>query len=285
MVEYVLGNYMVSKNILTAQELIDTLDKVDQVRVKLGLIAVSEGFITKEQAEEINRKQETCDKRFGDIAVEGGYMKQAQLEKVLKLQGNAYLAFMQTLVDQGIIGIGEMENIIEEFRLDNGYSFSDIDAIKNDDVGRIISLMMPEGSSYCERLIGVCVRTVIRCINRYVSVDSIEMLDDVEVSGAVVQEMDSDRVTASAFVEVDGGLKMVASGYGRDDFAELDEDALDAAAEFLNCINGLFSADEPGGAELMPPILIADGDSKELKNACKATIVVRDKKFDFIVTK
>jgi CheY-specific phosphatase CheX len=285
MVEYILGNYMVSKNILTAQELIDTLDKVDKVRVKLGLIAVSQGFITKEQAEEINRKQETCDKRFGDIAVEGGYIKQAQLEKVLKLQGNAYLAFMQALIDQRIIGIGEMENIVEEFRLDNGYSFSDIDALKNDDVHKILSLMLPKEAADCENIIGVTVRTIVRCINRYVSVEKIEMSDSIEVKNAVVQEMNGDRIKGSAFAEIDGGLKKVASGYAREDFEELDEDALDAAAEFLNCINGLFASEEPGGAELMPPVIVSGDDVMQLNNVCRVTIIVKDKKLDFIITK
>ena len=49
MVDYILGNYLVDSGKLTEEQLKDTLDKQDSVRVKLGLIAVAEGMMTLEQ--------------------------------------------------------------------------------------------------------------------------------------------------------------------------------------------------------------------------------------------
>ena len=74
MVESIIGSYLVDSGRITQQQLRAALDKMDAVRVKLGLIAVSEGFMTFAQAEEVNRLQAICDKRFGDIAVEKGYL-------------------------------------------------------------------------------------------------------------------------------------------------------------------------------------------------------------------
>ena len=74
MVEYIFGRYLVSSGRITDVQLDTIVEKMDSVRVKLGLIAVAEGFMSLKQAEEVNRLQATMDKRFGDIAVEKGYL-------------------------------------------------------------------------------------------------------------------------------------------------------------------------------------------------------------------
>ena len=102
MVEYILGNYLVETDRMSREQLQGVIAKLDEVRVKMGLLAVAEGMMTVEQAEEVNRYQATVDKRFGDIAVERGYLSEEQIGNLLKKQGNAYLAFAQELVKQDI---------------------------------------------------------------------------------------------------------------------------------------------------------------------------------------
>ena len=111
MVESIIGSYLVDSGRITRQQFRAALDKMDSVRVKLGLIAVSEGFMTFAQAEEVNRLQAMCDKRFGDIAVEKGYLTDEQVGKLLKRQGDAYLTFIQALEDDKLITIGELSNV------------------------------------------------------------------------------------------------------------------------------------------------------------------------------
>jgi len=257
MVECMLGNYLVKTGRISSSQLESILDKMDSVRVKLGLIAVSEGFMTFAQAEEVNTLQASMDKRFGDIAVEKGYLTDEQVGKLLKQQGNTYLTFAQTLVDEGIAKIDELDGILESYRVDGGFTNSELDAIKSDDVDTIVPIFLPEGIGKIGNLVGVAVRTVIRLIDRHASIGKVEESEKASFDNACSQELQGNGFSEYGFMaEVDGGLQTVASFFGQMDFEEMDEDALDATAELLNCINGLYASErskEGQFLELMPP--------------------------------
>ena len=65
MVSSIVGNYLLEKNLITAEQLKDLMKEQQKVRVKLGLIAVAEGLMTQEEADKVNRLQAVMDKRFG----------------------------------------------------------------------------------------------------------------------------------------------------------------------------------------------------------------------------
>ncbi|MDD6570868.1 MAG: hypothetical protein PUF12_00635 [Thermoflexaceae bacterium] len=278
---------MISKNMISGEQLTETLNRQEQVRVKLGLIAVSEGLITLQQAEEINRLQATCDKRFGDIAIEKGYMTEAQLDKILKMQGNAYLVFVQSLVDEGVIKMGEMEGILEEFRKEKGYCISDMEALKSDDIEKIVPLFLSQEAEEFEDIIGVAVRTIIRCIDRHVYLERAEIIPEISDAVAVTQKMEGMKPKVTGFVEADGGMVKIASVYGREEFDGVNEDVLDAAGEFLNCINGLYSAamsNKSVELELMPPEYHEKDGKISGSKICRIPLWIQNKKIYFVVS-
>lgn len=288
MVEYILGNYMMSKGRISEDRLNEVLEKQDKIRVKLGLIAVSEGYITARQAEEINRQQAVCDKRFGDIAIEKGYMTPAQLEKILKLQGNTYLMFVQTLLDENILNMGEIDDILEQFRQENGYGNSEIEVLKTDDVEKIIPLFLPAEAEEMQDIISVAVKAIVRCIDRHVYLDRAFFVDKLSTTNMVMQTLEGAFTMTTAFAEDKGGMTRLASVYGREEFTVFDEDVLDAAAEFLNCINGLYTADlgeKSIHMDLIPPEYgSAEWEIKEGR-ICKIPLWIRNKKMYFVVIK
>ena len=187
MVEYILGNYLVDTGKITREQLTQTLDKQDSVRVKLGLIAVAEGMMTLEQADEVNRQQALRDKRFGDIAVSMGCLTEEQVGKLLKMQGNNFLMFVQALVDSGCISMEGLEEVMKDFRQKNGYSNSEIDALKSDEVDRIVPLFIPEEGKEFTEIIATAVRTLIRIIDRHIYVGQAEMVDAFPAADLVSQ--------------------------------------------------------------------------------------------------
>lgn len=287
MVEYILGSYMVSKNLISNEQLQDTLAKQNQVRVKLGTIAVSEGILTLEQAEEVNRLQMSCDKRFGDIAIEKGYMTEAQLGKILKLQGNPYLVFIQSLVDEGLVEFGKVEAMVEDFRKENGYGYSDMEAIKNDEIEKIIPLYLSGQTEEFGDIIGIAVRLIRRSIDRFAYIGKAAMLGDAnnfEVP-VVSQKISGTPIKRVALVEESDGLLEIACIYGREEYPAIDEDALDAAGEFLNCIDGLYTSEIGGGADLQPPTYSVDGTSVVGAKICMVPIWVNNKQLKLVVVK
>lgn len=285
MVEYILGNYLVEKGKITAEQLKDTLVKQDSVRVKLGLIAVAEGMMTLEQTDEVNRLQAMMDQRFGDIAVTKGYLTDEQVGKLLQEQGNSYLMFVQALVDNGYVSMEEVDSLANDFRLANGYSISELDALKSDDVDRIVPLFIPEAGKQFTDIISTAIRTLIRLIDRHVYIGRAQMIDAFPAAGQVSQALSGDNGIIDCFSEGTGALLNVCSVFGQEDFPTLDLDALDAAGEFLNCVNGLYASSlsrEGKFLELMPPCY-EEVTAKAKSTICRIPIFVGDKVLYFTV--
>lgn len=278
MVEYILGNYLVESGKITKEQLKKAVEKQDSVRVKLGLIAVAEGMMTLEQADEVNRLQAVMDKRFGDIAVTKGYLTDEQIGKLLKEQGNSYLSFIQTLVDEGLVTMDEIDWLVNDFRQKNGYSNSEIEAFKSDDVDRIVPLLLPEEGKQFTEIISTAVRTLIRLVDRHIYVGKAAMVDIFPAEGQVSQALEGEGGIIDCFSERDGALLKVCSVFGQEEFQKIDPDSLDAAGELLNCINGLHvSALSRQGSflELMPPEY-ADTTAKAKKAICRMPVFVGD---------
>ena len=290
MVESIIGKYLMDSGRITQQQFRAALDKMDAVRVKLGLIAVSEGFMTFAQAEEVNRLQAICDKRFGDIAVDKGYLTEEQVGKLLKRQGDAYLAFIQALEDDKLITIGEVANVLEEFKMNQCLTNTELEDIKSDDVDKIVDVFLTEEAKEYEAVIAIAMKTLIRLVDRHASIIKAEMKSLDSNAPMAVQEMQGESGKwTNCFKEVDGALLTAASFFGQEDFEELDEDALDAAAELLNCINGMYATSLSGNhgnfLELMPPLYEVDGVEYPDDAACVVTIQIDGKLCEFAAIK
>lgn len=285
MVEYILGNYLIQSGKLTNEYFNGIIGKLDKVHVRLGIIAVAEGMMSIEQADEVNQLQSVVDKRFGDIAIEKGYLTEAQISNLLKAQGNTFMTFIQALVNEGFINLREIDNILEAFRIENSFSKSDMEILKRDDTDVVIPLFLtPETLKYQE-IISIAIRTIIRCIDRHVYIGKAALLNEVELHNASMQLVDGENGFVSAFAEKNGGLLELASIFGQEQFSYINDDSLDAAGEFLNCINGLYASalSQKGEIlELMPPKLVA-GSDKITGQLCSIPIFIKNKQFDFII--
>lgn len=284
MVDYILGNYLVDTGKITADQLEETLDKQDSVRVKLGLIAVAEGMMTLEQTDEVNRLQAILDQRFGDIAVSKGYLSDEQVGLLLRKQGNAFLMFVQSLVDGCYITMEEVDGIVNEFKQVKGFTDAQMEDFKSDEVEKIVPLFLPEEAKAYNDIICVALRTFVRLIDRHAYISEITMTDCLPATNQVNQELCGDNGIIDCFSEGCGALLKTATTFGQEEFAELDMDALDAAGEFLNCINGLYASalSEQGTfLELMPPEYV--DMSAKAKNFCKVTIKINNQCLNFTV--
>ena len=256
MVSSIIGTYLVEKNLITNEQLKDIMYEQKKVRVKLGTIAVSEGLLDTADAERINRAQAKCDKRFGDIAIEMGFLSDEQIAQLLKKQGNAYMAFAQTLSDMQLMNIDQLEQCLIDFRQENNFTQSDMDDIKSDDPDRILKLYLPPEASAFAELCGVALRTLIRFVDTDVFPKKAMIVSELSADHAAMQSAQGDPSLYVAMSGREGALLPLAGLFGKDDFDEVNEDALDAVAEFINCVNGLYASalsKEGTELELMPP--------------------------------
>ena len=69
MFSQLFGEYLVSEEVLTPEQLREVLDEQATAKVRLGTIAIANGYMTQNETEEVNHLQTQYDRRFGDIAV------------------------------------------------------------------------------------------------------------------------------------------------------------------------------------------------------------------------
>lgn len=255
MVSSIVGNYLMEKGLLTGKQFRDILNEQQKVRVKLGLIAVAEGLMTQEEADRVNQLQAVMDRRFGDIAVEKGYLTEGQVNSLLKKQGNAYLAFAQAMENQQLMTIEQLEQILLDYRCENNFTASDMDALKSDDVDSILPLFLPVDSEAYYGIAGTAVRTLMRLVDTGLYPDKAYIMQKTEDENGALQKVEGEKGFVSALGGKGNALQFTASVFGQEKFASVDEDALDAIGELLNCINGLYVSECKDGSslELMPP--------------------------------
>ena len=255
MVSSIVGNYLIEKGLLTGEQFRDILNEQQKVRVKLGLIAVAEGLMTQEEADRVNQLQAVMDRRFGDIAVEKGYLTEGQVNSLLKKQGNAYLAFAQAMENQQLMTIEQLEQILLDYRCENNFTASDMDALKSDDVDSILPLFLPVDSEVYYGIAGTAVRTLMRLVDTGLYPDKAYIMQKTEDENGALQKVEGEKGFVSALGGKGNALQFTASVFGQEKFASVDEDALDAIGELLNCINGLYVSECKDGSslELMPP--------------------------------
>jgi len=278
-----LGNYLVETGKITKEQLTEVINKQDSVRVKLGLLAVSEGMMTTQQAEEVGLLQAEQDKRFGDIAVEVGYLTQDQVTRLLKKQGGAYLSFMQNLMDEDLIDMDEIDLLVNDFKASFNYSNSDFEAIKSDEVDRILPFLLPEEALEYQDLISMVVRTMIRLIDRHLYLGQAAMVDALPDEPLALQKVEGEDGFFACFSERNGALLKMCRIYGQEEFASLDMDALDAAGELLNCSNGLYVSEVSKSGrtlELMPPEYVAATDVHDI---CRIPVFIGNTGLYFMV--
>lgn len=257
MIEQLLGAFLVKTGKLTENQLKQVFETQQKVRVKLGLIAVSEKLMTAEQADEVNRLQAVMDKRFGDIAIEKGYLTDEQVTRLLGLQGNPYLTFVQAITDNDFMSVQEVEDSLNALQNENGYTLTDIENLKSNDPDRYVSMFLPSGiDEFQKEHILVFVRTVLRLIDSGVWIEKAYETDKIDCTGFALQSLKGDKDVSLALIDNGNNLKWIAGEFAKEEFDIVDLDALDAVAEFVNNVNGMF-ATKLGNSlmlDMLPPV-------------------------------
>lgn len=239
------GKYLVKKGKLTEEEYRSAIQKHLTVRVPIGTIAMAEGLLSEAQVCEIHRLQKQFDKLFGDLAIEKGYLKEEQVEELLHKQGNPYLQFLEVLLDMGKITISEMDAEFAAFQKENGFSDSDIRALKHDDFERLVPIYAFSSKPYVTNLVSLVLRNINRFVTRDFYIDKIYHVREMNYKCLAGQETVGEHNVQIGFAgekDTDAFLR-IASAIGGETYTEVSEDALDATCEFVNCISGLFAAD------------------------------------------
>lgn len=256
MLDRLLGNYLLTKGVLSRTQLMKAYQIQESNRAKLGVIAVSEKLMTIAQAEQVNALQATIDKRFGDIAIEKGYLTEPQLGRLLELQGNAYLAFVQALVDEQSMTLEQVEKAEADFQRENNLTATDLVDLKEGNIDKIVPIFVDTGDPQIRKIFSMGVKNLYRLVDSHVYIGRSYRVDSVRNEVMGYQGFHGGQTAKVAIGGRYEDVQKMAIGYTKEEFIDTEEDALDAICELINCMNGLYASEmsNAGGLiELEPP--------------------------------
>ncbi len=245
MFSQLFGRYLVDKALLREEDYKIIIDKQLSVRVKLGTIAISEGLLTEEQVDLINELQKQRDKRFGDIAIEEKMLTDDQISSLLAKQGNPYLQFLQLLTESTPLTNSQIEEQLQAFQQARGFSDSDMDALKKDDIDSLIPIFIFSAKPHVTEVAGLVIRNLNRFISRDFYIGRATRAKELPYQYLATQRMVGDDSISIAFVEEQesGGLLQIASEFSRENLLDVSDDTFDAVCEFINVTCGLYASD------------------------------------------
>lgn len=112
------GQFLLSRGVITREQLLDALLLQGERNQPLGMYAVKRGYLSHQQAEQINLAQRGMDERFGDLAVELRLLTESQLAELLLMQRNDHLRLGEALVQLGTVDADTLNAEVTVFRAD-----------------------------------------------------------------------------------------------------------------------------------------------------------------------
>ncbi len=243
MLDRLMGTYLVEHGMLTKTQMNEVYKIQESNRAKLGVIAVTEKLMSVAQAEQVNMIQAYEDRLFGDIAIEKGYLSQTQVDRLLSLQGNPYLTFLQAIVDKGYLTIEQLDEAEDDFQKDNGFTESDMAALKTGDVERAVPIFLTAVVPDINEMFCKGIKNMYRLVDNHVFVGKTYTVRTIKDEVLGYQKLKGDKNAVVAIVGKYEDVRRMAIAYTKEEFIETREDALDAVCELINCINGLYATE------------------------------------------
>lgn len=256
------GNYILSHDLITKEQLLAAMEQKNSKRPKLGTLAMHAGYMSASEVEHIHILQTHQDRKFGELAVEVGILTQEQVDELLNSQSPDYLALGQALIDAGIIDNFELERLITEYISENEIYDLDNAEDSKEKVEQLFRHYL--GSNNEDSVNDAEILYNILLFNnlvRFIGDDFTPVLGtrimEYPKTFCVSQEI-SGKYNIKMYIDMPEETCIeFASRYVDDNFTDFDEYVEAAVADFANLHNGLFCVNVSNSdnieLELNPP--------------------------------
>ena len=260
------GNYLLSRGIVTKEQLIRAMQEKSSAHNKIGTLAIHAGYMTANEVDRVIILQTHQDKRFGELAVSQGYLTEQQVIELLRAQTPDFLLLGQFLVDDGIFTIEEFQDIIIDYQSESeidDFSYSDetIDQIHRM-IENFFVLTERALSSNEVSFIKLLINNLIRFIGDDYTPVSPSPCKEYPTNFCVSQQLIGDFSVRTYIDMPQDACIEFASRYVGEPFQEFDEYVRSSLNDFLNLHNGIFSVNMSNERsielELAPPVTETD---------------------------
>ncbi len=112
------GQFLLERQLVTAQQLVAAVEYQQSQNLKLGDYAVKKGYLTKDQSAQINRLQQQKDLKFGQAAVELNLLTAKQVDELLLMQQNDHIYLGDAVVLKNYATRAKVDEALKAFKED-----------------------------------------------------------------------------------------------------------------------------------------------------------------------
>lgn len=238
------GNYLLSNNYVTTEQLFSAMQQLSTQHMKLGTLAIHSGLMTASEVDEIVIEQTHQDKRFGELAIELGYLTDEQVRELLKSQSPDYLLLGQILVDENILTNTDLENIIADYKSNNEILDLEMTIENQDSFYKLFDNFFLISESPITNYGRMYMELLFNNFIRFVGEDFTPLASDIctefPTECCVSQDVLGDY-SVKAYLNMNPKTAVeFASRYVGDQFDTYDDYVKASLEDFLNLHNGLF---------------------------------------------
>ncbi|MBU4439064.1 MAG: hypothetical protein L6276_07980 [Acetobacterium sp.] len=238
------GNYLLEKKLIKPEELKMVLAEQKSVKVKLGVLAIDSGYMNAEQVDKIHQLQTAKDKKFGELAIEAAYLTENQLTELLNAQKQSNSLLGQVLIEKGLFSLEQYEAVLCQYRADAQLTNDEIRAMENNDVTQIAEIFLKTLADDQDRIprqyFELFLRNIVRFIDDEIRMEPAVTVDSYAYDYLVTQGTTGEYSFFSGFAASESVLAQFAAIYAEEELSGMNDLAIDALGEFMNCHNGLF---------------------------------------------
>lgn len=239
------GNFLLEKNLITKEQLIQAIEIQKGEQLRLGTLAVHAGLMTAAEVNHIHALQTQKDKRFGEIAIELGYLTPIQIDKLLSSQKPSYLLLSQALVDLNYLSTEAFAQAMEEYQLMHQLSDLDFSNEQFDKVALLIARFFTgqfvDDPGCFSSYITLFFNNIVRFIGQDFAPSQVYTTNDLAGDYMATQNITGKYNMITGITMDESTLISFASRYAGEEFTENDEFTQAALEDFLNLHNGLFT--------------------------------------------
>lgn len=243
------GNFLLSHELITTEQLLEAMERKKANRPRLGTLAMHAGYLTASEVEHIHIMQTHRDKKFGELAVELGLLSQEQVDELVAIQVPDYLAFGQALIDMGVIDTHEWERLVVDYISETEINELDFDEdarerINNMFYGFIENRRENPIEEYKSTYTTLLFNNLIRFVGDDFTPLRGEDFPEYPTEFCISQEIHG-KYHIKLYIDMPKETCIeFASRYVGDEFKEFDEYVEASVMDFANLHNGLFCVNE-----------------------------------------
>lgn len=241
MLNRLFGNYLVEKQLLKQEQLDDLLPVPKDLKAEVETIAVINKVISSATAQELLKQIDKSAERFGETAIDAGYLTDEKLDEILTYQSNAFMKFVQELLNANVLGMEQVNPLLDEFQQNGEFSDAQLSSLIHYDLEQCVNIFVPLKANRLKEFVLTMIRTIRRLIDCDAYLDKAYTAHSLQLDKYACQTIAGD-LHIRVYISAPGnGLLAIANYFTGDTYEAVNEDALDNVGEFINCINGLFA--------------------------------------------